>query len=62
MEVRYRKNKLKEKEDCETPGPSSYRLPIEASKRDNNRTSSPAFGFGSEPKDVKNRPTTPGPG
>ena len=62
LEVRYRTNKLKAKEDSETPGPSSYRLPIEEPKNDRNRTTSPAFGFGSSPKNPELRPITPGPG
>ena len=67
MEVRYRSNKLKEREDLSTPGPNSYRLPIEASKRDPNRTSSPAWGFTTSPKSsvrlgLGARASTPGPG
>lgn len=65
MEVRYRTNKLKEKEDVLTPGPSSYRHPVESSKKDYNRTASPAFGFGTSPKQearIGGRAGTPGPG
>ena len=65
LEVRYRANKLKEREDIQNPGPASYRHPVEASKKDYNRTSSPAFGFGTSPNRESTlglRSITPGPG
>lgn len=67
MEVRYRSNKLKEREDLRTPGPNSYRLPVESSKKDPNRTASPAWGFTTSPKSTSAeklsvRASTPGPG
>ena len=67
MEVRYRSNKLKEREDLRTPGPNSYRLPVESSKKDPSRTASPAWGFTTSPKSTSAeklgvRASTPGPG
>lgn len=65
LEIRYRTNKLKEREEIYKPGPASYRHPVEASKKDYKRTSSPAFGFGTSPNRESTlgmRSTTPGPG